>query len=127
MHPLGRRERQILDILYRRGRATAAEVRALLGDPPTYSAVRAALRVLEQKGYVQHRRDGPRYLFVPSVPRERAKRSALRHILETFFEGSPGRAAAALLGGSAHRLSAEDLNRIQALIDKARAKERKPL
>src|SRR5207237_8701102 len=85
---VSRRERQILDILYQRGRATAAEVLAALPEPPSYSAVRALLRILEEKGHVRHEQDGPRYIYLPTVARDNAQRSALRHILQTFFDGS---------------------------------------
>src|SRR5262245_36184808 len=85
---LSRRERQIMDLLFQRGRATAAEVRAGLPDPPSYSAVRAMLRVLEEKGHVRHAQEGQRYVYLPRLARERAKRSALRHVVKTFFDGS---------------------------------------
>jgi predicted transcriptional regulator len=94
---LSRRERQIIDILYANGRATAAEVQALLPDPPSYSAVRAMLRILEDKGHVRHLQDGPRYLYMPTVARDNAKRSAMHHMLQTFFDGSAERAISALL------------------------------
>src|SRR6266849_5152719 len=119
MDTLSRRERQILDILYGRGRATAADVQAALPDPPSYSATRALLRILERKGHVRHDIDGPRYVFSPRVPRGRARRSALRHLLQTFFNGSAGEAVVALLDGSA-TLASEDLDRIEALITRAR-------
>ena len=121
---LSRRERQILDILYQQGRATAAEVRASLPDPPGYSAVRAMLRVLEQKGHVRHQEQGLRYVFVPTVPRETARRSALRHLLDTFFHGSAEQAVAALLDASDSRLSDEELDRLQQVIEKARKEGR---
>ena len=95
--PLSRRERQIMDIIYARGQATAAEVTAALADPPSYSAVRALLRILEQKGHLRHQEDGPRYVFLPTVSRDRARRSALRSLVKTFFDGSPAQAAAALI------------------------------
>ena len=117
---LSRRERQILDILYQQGRATAAEVRASLPDPPGYSAVRAMLRVLEQKGHVRHQEQGLRYVFVPTVPRDTARRSALRHLLDTFFHGSAEQAVTALLDASDSRLSGEELDRLQQVIEKAR-------
>ncbi|HWC00925.1 MAG TPA: BlaI/MecI/CopY family transcriptional regulator, partial [Bryobacteraceae bacterium] len=98
---LSRRERQIMDILYRSGRATVAEVHAALPDRPSYSAVRAMLRVLEEKGHVRHEEQGLRYVFAPTVPREKATRSAVRHLLETFFNGSAEQAVAALLDASA--------------------------
>ena len=91
---LSKRERQIMDILYRHGQASAAEVRANLPDPPSYSAVRATLRILEEKGHVQHQQDGPRYVFRPAVARDKATRSALRHLVKTFFNGSAEQAVA---------------------------------
>lgn len=121
---LSRRERQILDILYRRERATAAEVRDELPRRPGYSAVRAMLRVLEEKGYVRHEEQGLRYVFLPTLPREKAKRSALSHLLETFFEGSREQAVAALLDSSSGKLSREQLDRLAALIEKAREEGR---
>ena len=117
---LSRRERQILDILYRRGRATAAEVRAELPDPPSYSAVRGALSALERKGHARHEEEALRYVFAPVLPRQRARRSALRHLLATFFEGSVEQAVASLLDASSSRLSEEELNRLAKLIEKAR-------
>lgn len=121
---LSRRERQIMDVLYQRGRATAAEVLAGLPDPPSYSAVRAMLRVLEEKGHVLHEEDGPRYVFLPTVPREKAKRSAIKHLLATFFDGSAEQAVAALLDASSTRLKPEELDRLARLIDKARKEGR---
>src|SRR5437016_9092774 len=94
---LSRRERQIMDVLYRRGRATAADVRQEMPDPPGYSAVRAMLRVLEEKGHIRHEEEALRYVFIPTTPRAQATRSAVRHLIETFFEGSTERAVAALL------------------------------
>jgi predicted transcriptional regulator len=117
---LSRRERQILDILYRRGRATAAEVQAALPDPPSYSAVRAMLRILEEKKHVRHEHDGPRYVYLPTVGRDNAKRSALRHILQTFFDGSTEQAISALLDESSAQLSQAELDRLARLIDDAR-------
>lgn len=119
---LSRRERQILEILYRRGEATAAEVRAELPEAPGYSAVRALLRVLEQKGHVRHQERGPRYVFAPVVGRRTATRSALRHLVHTFFAGSVEQTVAALLDGPSTRLSAEQLDRLAALIEQARRK-----
>ena len=95
---LGRRERQIIEIIYRRGRATAAEVRADLPDSPTNSSVRGMLRHLEGKGYLRHEQDGLRYVYLPKVPRHMVRQSALKHLIDTFFEGSAGKAVAALLG-----------------------------
>jgi predicted transcriptional regulator len=121
---LSRRERQIMDIVYRRGRATAAEVLADLPDPPSYSAVRALLRVLEDKGHLRHEEDGPRYLFVPTVGRDRASRSALKQLVRTFFDGSTEDAVAALLDMSRDRLEPDDLDRLSALIEQARKEGR---
>lgn len=117
---LSRRERQIVDILYREGRATAAEVQAALPDPPSYSAVRAMLRILEEKGHVRHEQDGPRYVYLPTVARDNAKRSALRHMLRTFFDGSTEQAISALLDDSSTRLSDRELDRLARMIDQAR-------
>jgi predicted transcriptional regulator len=117
---LSRRERQIVDILYSQGRATAAEVQAALPDPPSYSAVRAMLRILEEKGHVRHEQDGPRYIYLPTVARDNAKRSALRHMLQTFFDGSAEQAISALLDDSSTRLSDRELDRLARMIDQAR-------
>jgi predicted transcriptional regulator len=116
---LSRRERQIMDILYSNGRATAAEVQSALPDPPSYSAVRAMLRILEDKGHVRHETDGPRYVYVPTVARDNAKRSALHHMLQTFFDGSREKAISALLDDTS-RMSDAELDRLSRLIDKAR-------
>jgi predicted transcriptional regulator len=116
---LSRRERQIMDILYRRGRATAAEVMQDLPGTPSYSTVRTQLRVLEEKGHVRHGEEGQKYVYAAAVPRHAARRSALRHLVNTFFEGSAEKAVTALVGDAA-RLSPEELDRIAALIDKAR-------
>ena len=102
---LSRRERQILDILYQRGQATAAEVQTELPEPPSYSAVRALLRILEEKGHVRHEQDGPRYVYLPTIARDNAQRSALRHILQTFFDGSAEQAISALLDDQSSRFS----------------------
>ena len=118
---LSRRERQIMDVLYRRGRATAAEVQREILDAPGYSAVRAMLRVLEEKGHVRHEEESLRYVFVPTASRAQATRSALKHLVETFFEGSPERAVAALLDG---KLSKEELNRLAGLIASAQKEGR---
>jgi predicted transcriptional regulator len=117
---LSRRERQILDILFKTGRASAAEVQAALPDPPSYSAVRALLRILEEKGHVRHEQDGPRYVYAPTLPRNNAQRSALRHILQTFFNGSAEQAISALLDDQSTRLSTAELDRLANLIDHAR-------
>jgi len=117
---LSRRERQIMDILYQCGRATVSEVRSALPDPPSYSAVRAMLRVLEGKGHIRHEEESLRYVFLPVVARDKAKFSALKHLLETFFDGSAEQAVASLLDGSAAKLSRDELNRLSRLIEKAK-------
>jgi predicted transcriptional regulator len=119
---LSRRERQIMDVIYARGQATAAEVAVALPDPPSYSAVRTHLRILEEKGHLKHHEDGPRYVFVPVVPRDRARRSALKSLVRTFFDGSAAQAAAALLDQA--KLSDEDVERLSTLIEKARKEGR---
>src|SRR5579871_929696 len=120
METLSRRERQILDILYARQRATASEIQAALPDPPSYSATRALLRVLENKGHVNHTEEEGRYVFVPRVGREKARVAALKHLLATFFEGSAADAAAALVNGPAARMRPEELDRLEALIARTR-------
>jgi predicted transcriptional regulator len=120
---LGRRERQIMDVLYRLGRGTVGEVIAALPGNPNYSTVRAQLGVLEQKGHLRHEDDGQRYVYSPGVPREEARKSALRHVVETFFGGSAEQAVTALLGGEAAKLSAEELDRIARRIEKSRGEE----
>jgi predicted transcriptional regulator len=117
---LTRRERQIMDILYRRGRATAGEVMADLSGDPNYSTVRTQLRVLERKGYVRHEEAGLRYVYLPAVPRRAARKSALRHLVDTFFDGSAEKVVGALLGGEGARLSEDELNRIEEMVTKAR-------
>ena len=117
---LSRRERQIMDILFRIGRATAADVMAELPDDPSYSTVRTQLRVLEQKGHVRHEQEGLRFVYTPVVARNTARKSALRHVIATFFDGSPEKAVAALLGGEAAKLTDEQLDRIADLIAKTR-------
>jgi predicted transcriptional regulator len=121
---LSRRERQIMEVVYRLGRATAAEVQESLPDPPSYSTIRALLRVLEDKGHLRHEQDGPRYVFLPTLPRDKARRSALRQLVHTFFEGSTAQAVAALLGEPGARLTEEDLDRLSRLIDQARKEGR---
>lgn len=121
---LSRRERQIMDAIYRLGRATAQEVQDNIPDPPSYSAVRALLRVLEEKGHVRHRQDGPRYVYLPTVPREKARGSALQQVVRTFFDGSAEDAMAALLDLSTDELSDAELDRLQELIDRARKEGR---
>jgi predicted transcriptional regulator len=117
---LSRRERQIMDILYHRGKASASDVREDMPDPPSYSAVRAMLRVLEEKGHVKHQAEGLRYVHVPTVPRDRAKRSAVKHLMETFFHESPEQVVAALLDVSASRLTREELDRMAEMIEQAK-------
>lgn len=117
---LARRERQIMDILFRRGRATAAEVMSDLPGEPSYSTVRTQLRVLEEKGHVRHEEDGIRFVYMPAVARHAARKSALRHLLETFFDGSPEKAVAALLGGDGAKLTDDQLERIAQMIARAR-------
>jgi predicted transcriptional regulator len=117
---LSRRERQIMDVLYRLESATAAEVMENLPDAPGYSAIRALLRILEQKGHVRHEEKSGKYVFMPTVKREKAKRSALRHLVQTFFDGSTEDAVAALLDSPSSKLSESELDRLQQLIDKAR-------
>ena len=117
---LSRRERQMMDILYQRGRATAAEIHQALPEPPSYSAVRAKLRVLEEKGHVRHEEEALRYVYLPTMARDTARRSALRHMVSTFFAGSVEETVAALLDISAADLSPKDLDRISNLIEQAR-------
>jgi BlaI family transcriptional regulator, penicillinase repressor len=117
---LTRRERQIMDVLYRRGRATAAEVMEDVSGEPNYSTVRTQLRVLEDKGHVRHEEQGLRYIYMPAVPRRAARKSALKHLMDTFFDGSAEQVVAAVLGGEAARLSDDDLRRIAELVAKAR-------
>src|SRR5918998_6427039 len=121
---LSRRERQIMDIIYSRGQASANDVLENLSDPPSYSAVRALLRVLEEKGHLRHTLDGQRYVYSPTVERERAKRSALRRVLQTFFDDSTEDAVAALLDISQERLSDDELKRMEELIKQARREGR---
>ena len=119
-HTLSRRERQIMDILYRRGRATAAEVNEDLSGEPHYSTVRTQLRVLEEKGHVRHAEEGLRYVYMPAVPRRAARKSALKHLVDTFFDGSAEKVVAAVLGREGARLTDEELDRIAQLVAKAR-------
>lgn len=117
---LTKRERQIMDVLYRLGRATVADVIAHLEGAPAYSTVRTQLGVLERKGHAKHEEEGLRYIYLPTVPRHSARRSALRHLVDTFFEGSTAKAVAALLGGEGTRVSDEELARLEALVKNAR-------
>jgi len=121
---LSRREREIMDIIYEQGRATAAEIRERMSEPPSYSAVRATLRILEDKGHVRHRQDGPRYVYLPTVPRDRACQSALRHLLKTFFDGSTQRVVATLLDLQASKLSPQELSRLAEMIERAKQEGR---
>jgi predicted transcriptional regulator len=121
---LSRREREVMDVLYESGEATAAEVRDGLADPPSYSAVRATLRILEEKGVIDHRRDGRRYVFAPKSSRKSVRKRVLGKIVRTFFEGSPEKAIAALLDLSAKDLSPEDLDRLSKLVDDAKREGR---
>jgi predicted transcriptional regulator len=121
---LSRRERQIMEVIYVRGRATAAEVREDLPDPPSYSAVRAMLRILEDKGHIRHESDGPRYVYLPTVPREQARQTALKRLVHTFFGGSPESAVAALLALDDENLDEEALERLAERIDEARKEGR---
>jgi BlaI family penicillinase repressor len=120
---LSRRERQILEVLFRNGHATANEVLAQLEDAPTYTTVRGLLRVLESKGHVRHEEKDGRYVYFPTMSRSRAAKSVLRNVVSTFFDGSPSRAMAALLGGD-RSLSDEELARIEQLVAKARKKDK---
>lgn len=121
---LSRREREIMDILYRRGRATAAEVLEDMADPPSYSAVRALLRILEEHGHARHVQDGPRYVYLPAVARSDARKSALSHVVTTFFDGSVEQAVAALVESSRSKLSKDELERLAQLIEKAKKEGR---
>lgn len=120
---LSRRERQIMDVIYRHGTVTAADVLAELPEPPSYSAVRAMLRLLEEKGHVRHEQDGPRYVYLPIVNRDKARRSAMRHLVRTFFDGSTEDAVAALLQNDAG-MSDDELGRLAKLIDGAKKEGR---
>jgi BlaI family transcriptional regulator, penicillinase repressor len=120
--PLSRRERQIMEIIYRRGEATAVEVHAELLDPPSKTAVRTLLRILEQKGHLKHKQLGLAFVYVPSRPREQAARSAFRGVLDTFFEGSLEKAVASHLGEATGRLSPDELDRLAEIIRQARKK-----
>jgi predicted transcriptional regulator len=121
---LSRRERQIMDAIYRMGRGTVTEVRGELPDPPSYSAVRTLLGLLEKKGHLRHEEEGTRYVYLPTVDAEKARRSALRHLIRTFFDGSEERAVAALLDMSDARMTDETLRRLERLLDEARKQGR---
>lgn len=117
---LSRRERQILEILYQRGSASASDVREAMDDAPSYSAVRTLLTVLEQKGHVRHKAEGLKYVYEPTVGRDRARKSAVKHMMDTYFSGSPEQIVAALLDVSARNLSNEELDRMAQMIEKAK-------
>ena len=119
-----KRERQIMDVLYRLGRATASEILEQVPGAPSYSTIRTQLRVLEEKGHLRHDEEGLRYVYSPTVPRRAARRSALKHLVDTFFEGSNAKLVAALLGGDAAKVSDEDLARIAELVAAARKESR---
>jgi len=121
---LSRRERQIMEIVYRRGEATAAEIQEEIPDPPSYSTIRALLRVLVDKQHLQHREDGPRYVYSPTVSRQKARAGALAQLVNTFFDGSAAQAVSALLGSSQGKLSKAELDELSALIAAARKKGR---
>lgn len=121
---LSRRERQIMDIIYELNEATAAQVLERLPNPPSYSAVRALLRVLEEKGHLSHKQDGPRYVFIPTLPRDEARENALKHLVNTFFDGSTEKVVAALLDISDDKLSEDDYQRLSRLIENARKEGR---
>jgi predicted transcriptional regulator len=123
-HKLSRRENQIMEILYQRGKASAQDVRDAIPDAPTYSAVRALLRVLEEKGHIEHQNEGLKYVFSPVVKRDKAKRSAVKHLVDTFFRDAPEQVVAALLDVSAKRLTNEELDRMAAMIEKAKKEGR---
>ena len=121
---LSRRERQIMDVLYQLGEATAAEVQERLPEPPSYSAVRAMLRILEEKGHIGHYEDGPRYVFTPTMARETASRNAVTHLLKTFFNGSVEQAMAALLDGADRKMSSDEIERLAKLIEQRKREDR---
>ncbi|HTL56794.1 MAG TPA: BlaI/MecI/CopY family transcriptional regulator [Candidatus Limnocylindrales bacterium] len=123
-HQLSRRERQIMDVLHAKGTATAAEVLASLPDPPGYSAVRALLRILEEKGHVRHRREGARYVYLSRTSPQSAQRSALKRVVSTFFQGSVAQAMAALLESADTEMSEAELDRLEQLIQKAKKEGR---
>ena|SRR3989442_794125 len=122
---LSRRERQIMDIVYKLGRATVGQVMEQLSGEPAYSTVRAQLRVLEDKGHLRHEEHGLRYVYLPKIARHVVRQSALKHLIDTFFEGSAGKAVTALLGKEGFRISEEELDRISELIDKAKKEDKR--
>ena len=122
LEQLGRRERQIMEIIYRRGRANAAEVLADLPDPPTYTAVRGMLRLLESKGHLRHEQEGARYVYFPTADPDRISKSAVRHLVRTFFDNSASSAVAAMVGLYEDHLTDADIQKLEKLIDRARSK-----
>jgi predicted transcriptional regulator len=124
VHQLGARERQILDVIFRLQEASVGDVLAELPDPPSYSSVRTMVRLLEKKGYLQHRADGAKYVYRPTQSMQAASKSALRHTLDTFFQGSPSDALAAILNVTSDRLTDEDLARMKDMIERARREGR---
>ena len=122
IHNLSRRERQIMDVVYSGGEATAADVHGRIPSPPSYSAVRSLLCILEEKGFLKHREDGRRYVYLPTERREQASRSALKRVVDTFFAGSFGAAIASLVDEADQKLSADEVDRIEAIIKKAKRK-----
>lgn len=124
LQTLTKRERQIMDALYRLGRATAGEIMDAVSGAPTYSTVRTQLRVLETKGHVKHEEHGLRYVYMPTVPRHSARKSALKHLVDTFFDGSSAKVVAALLGGEGSKVSDDDLARIAEMVAAARKEPR---
>ena len=118
--PLSRRERQVMNIIYARGQATAAEIHQSLPDPPSFSATRAVIRTLEEKGHIRHHEQGLRYVYLPVVPAEKAKRSALANVLSTFFAGSPTRVVATLLDGSTTKITDDELDELEQMIRRAK-------
>jgi predicted transcriptional regulator len=120
LRKLSRRERQVMDIVYAGGQATANEIHAALPDPPTYSATRAVIRTLEEKGYIDHQEQGLRYVYRPTIPVDKARKSALAHILSTFFQGSPARLMAALLDDASMTVSRDELRALEDLIREAK-------
>lgn len=122
LHELGRRERQIMEIIHKRGRANAAEVHADLPDAPTYTAVRGMLRILEEKGFLRHEQEGTRYVYSPTADRRRVGRSALKHLVSTFFNGSAGSAVAAMIGIYEKHLEDDEIEELQRMLDRARDK-----
>ncbi|HVR43944.1 MAG TPA: BlaI/MecI/CopY family transcriptional regulator [Thermoanaerobaculia bacterium] len=122
--PYSRREREIMSIIYERGAATAAEVIERMASPPSYSAIRAMLRILEQKGHLRHQSEGPRYVYKPTIDREKARRSALDNLLTTFFDGSASSVVSTLLDQHSGSLSEEELENLSELIERARKEGR---